>query len=56
MFEINMMVGKVLGVEFEEEYIDACHRLGAIKEGKNEGSSLSLLTGQKKKNSFQKGK
>lgn len=56
MVDIIRMVGKVLGIEIEEEHIDACHRLEAIKEGKNEGSSFGLLAGKKKKNSLQKGK
>lgn len=37
MVDVIKKVGKVLGVEIEEEHIDACHRLGAIKEGEKRG-------------------
>lgn len=49
------MIGKELGVKIEKEHIDACHRLGPIKGGENEGSSLSLLARQRNKNNLQKG-
>lgn len=40
MVDIIKMVGKVLGIEIEEEHIDACYRLEAIKEGKTRDHRL----------------
>lgn len=41
MFDIIKKVAKVLDIKIKKEHIDTCQRLGAIKKGKNEGSSLS---------------
>lgn len=56
MVDIIKMVGKVLGIEIEEEHIDACHRLEAIKEGKTRDHRLVYSQVKKKKNSLQIGK
>lgn len=56
MADIIKMVGKVLGIEIEEEHIDACHRLEAIKEGKTRDHRLVYSQVKKKKNSLQIGK
>lgn len=43
MVDIIKMVGKVLGIEIEEEHIDASHRLESIKEEKTRDHRLVYL-------------